>query len=61
VLLNFSQRFTYKSVEVSGSVKNPGNAIIGKVRLWVSLRDRNGQLTLTKAGATGDITGHVRD
>ncbi|ADU34633.1 FxLYD domain-containing protein [Variovorax paradoxus] len=45
VLLNFSQRFTYKSVEVSGSVKNPGNAIIGKVRLWVSLRDRNGQLT----------------
>jgi len=45
VLLNFSQRFTYKSVEVSGSVKNPGNAIVGKVRLWVSLRDRNGQLT----------------
>ena len=45
VLLNFSQRFTYKSVEVTGSVKNPGNAIIGKVRLWVSLRDRNGQLT----------------
>ncbi|MDQ0014747.1 DNA-directed RNA polymerase subunit RPC12/RpoP [Variovorax boronicumulans] len=45
VLLNFSQRFTYKSVEVTGSVKNPGNAIVGKVRLWVSLRDRNGQLT----------------
>ncbi|QSI28475.1 TFIIB-type zinc ribbon-containing protein [Variovorax sp. RKNM96] len=45
VLLNFSQRFTYKSVEVTGSVKNPGTAIIGKVRLWVSLRDRNGQLT----------------
>lgn len=45
VLLNFSQRFTYKSVEVTGSVKNPGNTIIGKVRLWVSLRDRNGQLT----------------
>ncbi|KIQ25625.1 hypothetical protein RT97_23740 [Variovorax paradoxus] len=45
VLLNFSQRFTYKSVEVTGSVKNPGSAIVGKVRLWVSLRDRNGQLT----------------
>ncbi|MET3495244.1 FxLYD domain-containing protein [Variovorax boronicumulans] len=45
VLLNFSQRFTYKSVEVTGSVRNPGTAIVGKVRLWVSLRDRNGQLT----------------
>lgn len=45
VLLNFSQRFVYKSVEVTGTVKNPGNNIVGKVRLWVSLRDRNGQLT----------------
>jgi len=45
VLLNFSQRFTYKSVEVTGSVKNPGTGIVGKARLWVSLRDRNGQLT----------------
>lgn len=45
VLLNFSQRFTYKSVEVTGSLKNPGNGIVGKVRLWVSLRDRGGQLT----------------
>lgn len=45
VLLNFSQRFTYKSVEVKGSVKNPGTNIVGKVRLWVSLRDRSGQLT----------------
>jgi len=45
VLLNFTQRFTYKSVEVTGSVKNPGNGIVGKVRLWVSLRDRGGQLT----------------
>jgi hypothetical protein len=26
-------------------VKNPGNNVVGKVRLWVSLRDRNGQLT----------------
>ncbi|WP_447740416.1 FxLYD domain-containing protein [Variovorax boronicumulans] len=45
VLLNFSQRFTYKSVEVTGTVKNPGTAIAAKVRLWVSLRDRNDQLT----------------
>lgn len=45
VLLNFSQRFSYKSVEVTGSVRNPGTSIVGKVRLWVSLRDRNGQLT----------------
>jgi len=45
VLLNFSQRFSYKYVVVSGSVKNPGTGIVGKVRLWVSLRDRNGQLT----------------
>jgi hypothetical protein len=45
VLLNFSQRFSYKSVEVTGSVSNPGAAIVGKVRLWVSLRDRSGQLT----------------
>ena len=45
VLLNFSQRFVYKSVQVTGSIKNPGNSIVGKVRLWVSLRDRGGQLT----------------
>ena len=45
VLLNFSQRFVYKSVEVTGTVKNPGNNAVGKVRLWVSLRDQNGQLT----------------
>jgi DNA-directed RNA polymerase subunit RPC12/RpoP len=45
VLLNFSQRFVYKSVEVTGTVKTPGNNVVGKVRLWVSLRDRNGQLT----------------
>lgn len=45
VLLNFSQRFSYKYVVVSGSVKNPGTGIVGKVRLWVSLRDRTGQLT----------------
>jgi predicted RNA-binding Zn-ribbon protein involved in translation (DUF1610 family) len=45
VLLNFSQRFLYKSVEVTGKVSNPGTTIVGKVRLWVSLRDRDGQLS----------------
>ena len=45
VLLNFSQRFLYKSVQVTGKVGNPGTNIVGKVRLWVSLRDRDGQLS----------------
>ncbi|KPU89763.1 hypothetical protein APR50_26695 [Variovorax paradoxus] len=45
VLLNFSQRFLYKSVQVTGKVGNPGTTIVGKVRLWVSLRDRDGQLS----------------
>ncbi|MBS80844.1 FxLYD domain-containing protein [Variovorax sp.] len=45
VLLNFSQRFLYKSVQVTGKVSNPGTTIVGKVRLWVSLRDRDGQLS----------------
>lgn len=45
VLVNFSQRFTYRFAKVSGSVKNPGNAIVRKARLWVSLRDREGRLT----------------
>ena len=45
VLLNFSQRFVYKAVVVTGSVKNPGAGIVRKTRLWVSLRDRDGRLT----------------
>lgn len=45
VLLNFSQRFSYKAVSVKGSVRNPGTAIVRKTRLWVSLRDKGGQLT----------------
>lgn len=45
VLLNFSQRFVYKAVEVKGSVRNPGTAIVRKARVWVSLRDDKGQLT----------------
>jgi hypothetical protein len=45
VLVNFSQRSSYKYVEVSGTVANPGQAIVRKARLWVSLRDREGQLT----------------
>ena len=45
VLLNFSQRFSYKSVQVSGSVTNPGSTIVTKLRLWVSLRDKDGKLS----------------
>ena len=45
VLLNFSQRFTYKAVDIKGSVKNPGTGIVRKARVWVSLRDREGRLT----------------
>ncbi|MDA7419232.1 FxLYD domain-containing protein [Xenophilus arseniciresistens] len=45
VLLNFSQRFSYKAVNVKGQVRNPGTAIVRKARLWVSLRDRNDRLT----------------
>ena len=45
VLLNFSQRFSYKAVSVKGSVRNPGTSIVRKTRLWVSLRDKGGQLT----------------
>jgi len=45
VLLNFSQRFAYKAVDIKGSVKNPGTGIVRKARVWVSLRDREGRLT----------------
>ena len=45
VLVNFSRRYSYKYVEVSGSVANPGPAIVRKPRLWVSLRDREGRLS----------------
>lgn len=45
VLLNFSQRFVYKAVEVKGSVRNPGTTIVRKAQVWVSLRDDKGQLT----------------
>lgn len=45
VLVNFSQRYVYKYAEVSGTVTNPGKTLVSKVRLWVSLRDREGRLT----------------
>ena len=44
MLVNFSRRYSYKFVEVSGSIANPGQAIVRKPRLWVSLRDREGRL-----------------
>jgi hypothetical protein len=45
VLVNFSRQYVYKYAEVSGTVTNPGKTLVGKVRLWVSLRDREGRLT----------------
>lgn len=45
VLVNFSQRFSYKYVEVSGTASNPGSAVIGKLRIWVSLRDKEGKIS----------------
>lgn len=45
VLVNFSRQYTYKYAEVSGTVSNPGKTLVGKVKLWVSLRDREGRLT----------------
>ncbi len=44
VLVNFSRRYSYKYVNVSGMVHNPTQAIVRKVRLWVSLRDAGGKL-----------------
>lgn len=44
VLVNFSRRYSYKYVDVSGTVTNPGQAIVRKSRLWVSLRDGEGKL-----------------
>lgn len=45
VLVNFSRRYSYRFVQVSGQVKNSGSTIVRKPVLWVSLRDRDGQLT----------------
>jgi len=45
VLVNFSRRYVYRYAEVSGTVSNPGKTLVGKVRLWVSLRDGEGKLT----------------
>ena len=44
VLVNFSRRYVYKYVDVSGTVTNPGATIVRKSKLWVSLRDREGKL-----------------
>lgn len=43
VLVNFSQRFTYKAVEVKGSIKNLGTKV-AKPRVWVMLRDKSDRL-----------------
>jgi DNA-directed RNA polymerase subunit RPC12/RpoP len=45
VLVNFSRRYSYKFVQVSGQVRNAGADIVRKPVLWLSLRDRDGRLT----------------
>lgn len=45
MLVNFSRRYVYPYADVSGTVTNPGKTIVRKVKLWVSLRDREGKLT----------------
>lgn len=45
VLVNFSQRFSYKAVEVKGTVKNTSDRMVRKARVWVSLRDREDKIT----------------
>lgn len=45
VLVNFSRRYSYKFVQVSGQVRNAGAGIVRKPVLWLSLRDRDGRLT----------------
>ena len=45
VLVNFSQRFSYKAVEVKGTIKNTSDRAVRKTLVWVSLRDRAGTIT----------------
>ncbi|WP_295855886.1 FxLYD domain-containing protein [uncultured Xylophilus sp.] len=45
VLLNFSQRFVFQAVAVSGTIRNPGDRVVRAPQVWVRLRDGAGQLT----------------
>ena len=44
VLVNFSQRYTYKAVEVKGTIKNLGKKVVAKPIVWVMLRDKSDRL-----------------
>ncbi len=43
-LVNFTQRYRTRYVEVTGTVHNPGPGIVRKLQLWVMLRDAQGRL-----------------
>jgi DNA-directed RNA polymerase subunit RPC12/RpoP len=45
VLVNFSQRYRYKYVDVEGTVHNTSTQVVGKPRLWIMLRDAKGGLS----------------
>lgn len=45
--LNFTQRFTYKYVDIRGRVRNDSDVAVEKVRVWISLYDAKDQLTGT--------------
>ena len=45
VLLNFSQRFSYKYVVVRGAARNDGTPVVAGATVWVSLRDAAGKLS----------------
>ena len=43
-LVNFTQRYRTRYVEVTGNVHNPGPGIVRRMQLWVMLRDAQGRL-----------------
>ena len=44
VLVNFSERYTYKAVEVKGTIQNLGTKVVAKPLVWVMLRDHGDRL-----------------
>lgn len=43
-LVNFTQRYRTRYVDVTGTVHNPGPGVVRKLQLWVMLRDAQGRL-----------------
>lgn len=43
-LVNFTQRYRTRYIDVAGTVHNPGPGIVRKLQLWVMLRDAQGRL-----------------